>query len=71
VGLVRRRIVGRRSTLSRRTWLLIIVYLVIGVFIAASHHYFAHIGGLRSLGSAILAVLLWPLILLGISLHLK
>jgi hypothetical protein len=52
-------------------WLVIIVYLVIGVLVAASHHYFAHIGGLRSLASAILAVLLWPLVLLGISLHLK
>jgi hypothetical protein len=56
---------------SRRMWLVIIVYLVIGVLVAASHHYFAHIGGLRSLASAILAVLLWPLVLLGISLHLK
>jgi hypothetical protein len=74
MGLVRRAIFGRRKRgplMSRRMWLLLIAYLIVGVLIAASHHYFAHIGGLRSLGSAILAVLLWPLLLLGISLHLK
>jgi predicted membrane channel-forming protein YqfA (hemolysin III family) len=57
--------------MSRRMWFVLIAYLVIGVLIAASHHYFAHIVGLRQLASAILAVLLWPLVLIGISLHLK
>jgi hypothetical protein len=57
--------------MSRRMWLVLIVYIVIGVLIAVSHHYFAHLSGLRQLASAILAVLLWPLVLLGINLHLK
>jgi predicted membrane channel-forming protein YqfA (hemolysin III family) len=57
--------------MTRRMWFVLIAYIVIGVLIAASHHYFAHIVGLRQLASAILAVLLWPLVLIGISLHLK
>ena len=51
--------------------LLGLVYLVIGVAIAASHHYFDHITGWRGVLSAILAIVLWPLILLGIDLHVK
>jgi hypothetical protein len=35
-----------------------------------NHHYFAHTHGVNGVVSAILAVLLWPLILLGVSLHI-
>ena len=48
-----------------------LIYLAIGVAIAASHHYFTHLGTVRQILSAILAVVLWPLVLLGISLHIK
>jgi hypothetical protein len=30
-----------------------------------------HLSGIKPIASAVLAVLLWPLILLGISLHIK
>jgi len=50
---------------------LIIVYLVIGVFVAYSHHYFAHLTTLKPVLSAVLAVPLWPLLLAGVSLHIK
>jgi hypothetical protein len=43
---------------------------MIGVAIAASHHYFNHLGGIRGILSAILAVVLWPLVLVGIDLHI-
>jgi uncharacterized membrane protein YesL len=46
-----------------------LIYLVIGVAIASSHHYLSNIHGWRSVLSAILAIVLWPLILLGIDLH--
>ena len=46
-------------------------YVVIGVIVANSHHYFVHLNGIKPIVSAVLAVLLWPLILLGISLHIK
>lgn len=51
--------------------IIFIVYIVIGAFVAASNHYFAHLGGVKPIVSAILAVLLWPLVLFGISLHFK
>ena len=46
------------------------VYLVIGIVIASSHHYFSHLGTVKLILSALLAVLLWPLILLGVNLHI-
>jgi hypothetical protein len=53
-----------------RPSLLTIIYLVIGVVIAANRDYFVDIDGLRGILSAVLAVLLWPLILLGIDIDL-
>jgi hypothetical protein len=50
---------------------LIIVYLVVGVVVANSHHYFAHLTTIKPVLSAVLAVPLWPLVLFGVSLHLK
>ena len=51
--------------------LLIVVYLVIGAVVANSHHYFTHLHSLTAVLSAVLAVLLWPLILFGVNLHIK
>ena len=51
--------------------LLGLVYVVVGVAIAANHNYFDNIHGWRGVLSAIFAVFLWPLILLGIDLHIK
>lgn len=51
--------------------ILIIVYLVVGLAVANSHHYFAHLNSLTGVLSAVLAVLLWPLVLFGVSLHIK
>ena len=48
-----------------------LVYVGVGVAIAASHHYFQNVHGWRGVLSAIFAVFLWPLILLGIDLHVK
>ena len=51
--------------------LLLLIYIGVGLVVAATHHYFAHLGSLRAIISAILAVVLWPLVLLGINLHIK
>jgi hypothetical protein len=48
-----------------------IIYLIVGVVIAASHHYFAHANALKPIVSAVLAIALWPLLLLGVNLHIK
>ena len=51
--------------------LLFVVYIIIGVVVASGHHYFAHLDAVKPIVSAVLAVLLWPLVLLGVNLHLK
>jgi hypothetical protein len=55
----------------RRISLLTVIYLVVGIVIANNHNYFAHVDGVKPFLSAVLAVLLWPLISLGISLHIR
>ncbi len=47
-----------------------IVYIVIGVVVASGHAYFVHLTAVMPILSAVLAVFLWPLVLLGVSLHL-
>jgi hypothetical protein len=50
--------------------IVVLVYLLIGVLVANNHHYFANVHGLNGIVSAILAVILWPLILVGVDLHI-
>ena len=47
-----------------------VVWLIIGLIVAAAHHYFTNIATLKLVVSAILAVVLWPLVLVGINLHI-
>ena len=54
-----------------RISLLGLIYVIVGVIVANSHHYFTHLNTVREFFSAVLAVALWPLILLGIDLHIK
>ncbi len=49
----------------RRIPLLLVIYLVIGVVVAYAENYFDKSEQTKRLLSAILAVLLWPLVLLG------
>lgn len=51
--------------------LVTLVYLVVGVVIAHSHGYFHHLNGASAIVSAILAVVLWPVVLFGGSVHLN
>jgi len=53
-----------------RSGLGTLIYLIIGVIIASSHHYFSHASALKPIISALLAILLWPLVLVGINLHI-
>jgi hypothetical protein len=55
----------------RRPSFLGLVYLIVGVAVAASYDYFERLNTIRRIFSAVLAVLLWPLLLLGIDLHIK
>jgi hypothetical protein len=49
---------------------ILLVYLVAGAIVAATHHYWSNLHSLKQIGSALLATVLWPLILLGINLHI-
>src|ERR1051326_2308951 len=49
---------------------LVVIYLVAGGIVAATHHYWSNLHTLKAIISAILATVLWPLILLGVNLHI-
>lgn len=51
--------------------LLFVLYLGIGVVVAASKDYLEDVDTARQLASALLAILLWPLLLLGIDLRIR
>ena len=55
---------------SSRAGLGTVVWLIIGIIVASAHHYFTNVATLRLLGSAILAIVLWPLVLVGVNLHI-
>jgi hypothetical protein len=60
-------LVGRigKETLMRRIPLLFVVYLVIGVIVAYSDDYLENLETTKRLLSALLAIILWPLVLVG------
>jgi hypothetical protein len=50
--------------------LLFVIYLVVGGIVAATHHYWSNIHSLKAFISGVLATILWPLVLIGINLHI-
>jgi succinate dehydrogenase hydrophobic anchor subunit len=56
---------------SRLSGIVFVVYIVVGLIVAQQHHYFNNLGTLKRVFSAVLAVVLWWLVLLGIDLHIK
>jgi hypothetical protein len=48
-----------------------LIYVAIGVFVAASEDYLDNIETLKRVLSAALAILLWPLVLLGVDLRIR
>lgn len=49
---------------------VVVLWLVIGAIVAATHHYWSNIHTFKAVISAILATILWPLVLLHINLHI-
>jgi hypothetical protein len=43
-----------------------LIYLGVGVAVAAERHYFTNVHGVKAVVAAVLAVLLWPLLLLDL-----
>ena len=50
--------------------LLLLVYLVAGGIVAATHNYWSNLHTFKQIVSAVLATVLWPLILIGVNLHI-
>lgn len=50
--------------------LLLLAYIVVGVIVAQSNDYFANLDSFETILSAVLAVLLWPLVLLDVNLQI-
>ena len=46
--------------------LSVLIYLGIGVAVAAERHYFTNVHGVKGVIAAILTILLWPLLLLDL-----
>ncbi len=58
------------SIFRPRTWsILFFIYVIVGIVLAWQHNYL-NAGLLKLILSALLAIFLWPLILLGVGLHL-
>jgi energy-converting hydrogenase Eha subunit C len=51
--------------------LALLAYVVIGVIVASRHDYYTGLAIVSRVVSAVVATALWPLILLGASLHLN
>jgi hypothetical protein len=49
---------------------VLVIYLVLGFFVAQDHYYLQNLDSLGRIISAILAVILWPLVVLGVDLQL-
>ena len=65
---------GTTIVVYRGPSLLFVAYIVIGVLVAAgvigNDNYFSHLNTLKELADAALAVLLWPLVLLGVNFNI-
>jgi len=48
---------------------LVAIYLIAGGIVAATHNYWQNLNTLKAILSAVLATIAWPLILLGVNLH--
>ncbi len=62
----------RTATVGPRfgvSW-FVALYLIAGGIVAATHDYWSNLHTLKLIVSAVLATLLWPLLLVGVDLHI-
>jgi hypothetical protein len=62
---------GRILLGGKRGKILLAVYLGVGLIVAGTHGYLDELGDIKSILSAILAVVLWPLVLIGLKVVIK
>jgi hypothetical protein len=51
--------------------IVVVLYVVVGVIVAAQDDYFENLNTVRRVISMLLAVILWPLVLAGVDLRLR
>ena len=56
--------------IRRRFSLLGLIYVLVGIYVAYAHHYIT-INVVKIVLSALLAIFLWPLVLLGVDLRIR
>ena len=54
-----------------RIGVLGLIYLVVGIVIASNKDYLRDVDTAREIISALLAIVLWPLLLVGVDLHVR
>jgi hypothetical membrane protein len=62
----------RTATVGPRygvSW-LVALYLIAGGIVAATHEYWSNLHTLKAVASALLATVAWPLLLVGVHLHI-
>jgi hypothetical protein len=47
------------------------LYLIVGIVVAAVNDYFDNLGTLRRVGEALIAIIIWPLVLFGVDINLR
>jgi hypothetical protein len=47
------------------------LYLIVGIVVAAVNDYFDNLGTLRRVGEALIAIVIWPLVLFGVDINLR
>jgi hypothetical protein len=47
-----------------------ILYIIVGIIVASNRGYFVNLANIGNLLSALIAIVLWPLLIFGISLHI-
>jgi ABC-type anion transport system duplicated permease subunit len=51
---------------GRQVSLAAVIWIVIGMIVAANHHFLEHLDSLSGVLSAVLAVAVWPLVMLKV-----
>jgi hypothetical protein len=47
------------------------IYVIVGVIVAAVEDYFENIGSWKGVLEALIAVLIWPLVLVGVDINIR
>ncbi len=48
-----------------------LAYAIVGAFVAVANNYFAHVATTRGVVNAVIAILIWPLVLIGIDIRVS